>query len=121
MTLLTAIGIGLLGGLGAVARLLADAAVSERLTTSFPVGTFAVNMAGTLALGVLAGVTTDEQTLRLLATGLLGSFTTFSTWMLETQRLAEDGNLLPAAVNLAASLAAGLALAWIGTEIGGVL
>jgi hypothetical protein len=48
-------------------------------------------MAGSLALGLLAGITTDVEALRLIAVGFLGSFTTFSTWMFESQRLAEDG------------------------------
>jgi fluoride exporter len=115
------IAVGLLGGCGAVARLLGDEAVSDLLPMTFPIGTFAVNMAGSLAIGVLAGVTTDEQTLRLLAIGLLGSFTTFSTWMFESQRLAEDGEPGPTIANIVGSLLVGVPLAWLGLQIGGLL
>ena len=121
MSLTTVIAIGLIGGCGAVARLLVDGAVSARIVITFPIGTFAVNMAGSLALGVLAGITTDVEALRLLATGFLGSFTTFSTWMLESQRLAEDGEGGPTIANIAFSLIAGGALAWIGLQIGGLV
>jgi len=120
MSIATLIGVGLLGGCGAVARLLADGSVSARLPMTFPIGTFAVNMTGSLVLGVLAGATTDAETLRLLAVGLLGSFTTFSTWMFESQRLTEDGEGGPAIANIVGSLLVGIPLAWIGLQIGGL-
>jgi CrcB protein len=121
MSIATVIAVGLLGGCGAVARLLADGSVSARLPMTFPIGTFAINMTGSLALGVLAGITTDVEALRLLATGFLGSFTTFSTWMFESQRLAEDGEGGPTIANIAGSLIVGIPLAWIGLQIGGLL
>jgi CrcB protein len=121
MSLAVAIGIGLLGGVGAVARFLADGAVAARLASSFPVGTLFVNLSGALALGVLAGATTNDDALHLAATGLLGSYTSFSTWVFESQRLGEDGELRLAVVNLAVSLVLGVALAWVGTKIGGAL
>ena len=113
------VGIGLLGGVGAVARFLLDGAVGSLSGSSFPFGTLAVNLIGSLALGVLAGAVLNEDTLSLVAIGALGSFTTFSTWVFEAQRLAEDGEMRLAAANLLASLALGVALAWIGLEIGG--
>jgi CrcB protein len=121
VSITSAIAVGLLGGLGAVARLLTDGSVSSRLPMTFPIGTYAVNMAGSFALGVLAGATTDVETLRLLATGFLGSFTTFSTWMFESQRLAEDGEGGPAIANIIGSLVVGIPLAWTGLQIGGLL
>jgi CrcB protein len=121
MSLATVIAVGLIGGCGAVARLLVDGAVTDRIAITFPIGTFTVNMAGSLALGLLAGATTDVETLRLIATGFLGSFTTFSTWMLESQRLAEDGEGGPAIANIVFSLIAGIVLAWIGIQIGGLV
>jgi CrcB protein len=120
MSAATVIAVGLIGGLGAVARLLVDGAVSARVPITFPIGTFVVNMAGSLALGLLAGITTDVEVSRLVATGFLGSFTTFSTWILESQRLAEDGEGGPTIANVAFSLVAGVALAWIGVQIGGL-
>lgn len=111
------IGIGLLGGAGALARFLLDGAVSERLRGGFPAGTLAVNLSGAFALGIVTGATLHGDALRLVATGLLGSYTTFSTWMLESQRLGEDGALAPMALNIALSLAAGLAAVAIGRAI----
>jgi CrcB protein len=118
---LTVIAVGLIGGVGAVARLLVDGSVSDRVSIRFPVGTFVVNMLGSLALGLLVGITTDADTLRLLATGLLGSFTTFSTWMLESERLGEDGEPGVSALNIGISLLAGVVLAWAGIQLGGAL
>ena len=52
---------------------------------------------------------------------MLGSYTTFSTWMLESQRLGEDGEFAAMALNLALSLVAGLVAVWAGRELGGLL
>jgi CrcB protein len=113
--------VGLIGGAGAVARLLLDGAISERVPTPFPVGTLAVNLLGSLVLGIVAGAGIGADGARLVATGLLGSFTTFSTWMLESHRLAEDGEGGMATANVVLSLLAGVVTAWLGTEVGGAL
>ncbi|MDQ6746048.1 MAG: fluoride efflux transporter CrcB [Actinomycetota bacterium] len=118
MTLPVLAGIAVLGGTGAVLRLLLDGAVTARAGGAFPFGTLAVNLSGALALGVLAGALHDADALRLLATGLIGAFTTFSTWMFETHRLLEDGEHRRGALNVALSLVLGVALAWAGTKIG---
>jgi CrcB protein len=117
----TLLGIGLLGGLGAVARFALDGTVARRLGRSFPFGTLAVNLTGALALGVLVGATVGGDALRLAGTGLLGAYTTFSTWALESHRLAEDGETRSAALNFAVSLALGLGAAWLGRRIGAAL
>ena len=106
---------GLLGGAGAVARLLLDGAVSARAARrrSRPARS-AVNLLGSFVLGVLVGAGTGEEGLRLLATGLLGSFTTFSTWMFESAAPRRGRRGRPAAANIAVSLVAGVALAWVG-------
>jgi CrcB protein len=109
------LGIGLLGGIGAIARFLLDGAVTDRAGNAFPWGTLAVNVSGAFALGLLVGATHD--TYRLLGTGLLGAYTTFSTWMLESHRLAEDGRLPLAAVNFALSLVVGVAAVWLGRQL----
>lgn len=121
MSALVIAGIGVLGGLGALARFLVDGAVAERLAASFPAGTFVVNVSGALALGILVGATANEDALWLIGTGLLGAYTTFSTWALESHRLGEDGELRLAAANFVVSLVGGVTLAWLGTEIGGAL
>lgn len=118
MNALVLAGIAVAGGLGALGRFFVDRSVSRAVATSFPAGTFAVNLSGAFVLGVLAGATSDRETLHLAATGVLGSFTTFSTWALESQRLGEDGEPRLAAVNLLLSLALGVLLAWAGTKAG---
>jgi CrcB protein len=111
------LGIGLIGGAGAIGRFLLDGLVSERAGSAFPWGTLAVNASGSLALGVVAGAGLDGDAYRLVATGLLGAYTTFSTWMLETQRLGEEDRLALGALNVAGSLAVGLAAVWIGRAL----
>jgi CrcB protein len=115
------LGVGLLGGVGAVARFLLDGAVAARAGRAFPWGTLVVNLTGAFALGVLVGAAVDEDPYRLAGTGLLGGFTTFSTWALESHRLGEDGELPLGAMNFAVSLVAGVTAAWLGRELGGGL
>jgi CrcB protein len=115
------LGIGLLGGLGAVGRFLVDGAVAARAGDRFPWGTLAVNLSGALVLGVLVGAAVDGDALRLAGTGLLGAYTTFSTWMFESHRLAEDGEGRRSLANLLVSLVLGVAAAWLGRQIGGWL
>jgi CrcB protein len=115
------IGAALLGGVGAVLRFLLDASVSSRSASAFPLGTLVVNLSGAFLLGVLSGAGVSGTLLSLLALGLLGGFTTFSTWMFETQRLAEDGLRRTAVANIAVSLVFGLLALVLGRLIGGVL
>ena len=68
-------------------RFLLDGAVASASGAAFPWGTLAVNLSGAFALGVLAGAALSDDAYRLAGTGLLGAYTTFSTWMLETHRL----------------------------------
>ena len=70
-------GIGALGGLGAIARLLLDGLVSARAGRLLPWGTLAVNVSGALALGALDGAAVGGDALRLAGTGFLGAYTTF--------------------------------------------
>jgi fluoride exporter len=118
---LTLVGIGLLGGFGAVGRFLLDGALSSRLGRAFPFGTLAVNLSGTLVLGVLVGAAVSDDAMRLVGTGLVGAYTTFSTWAFESHRLGEDGHLPLGALNFAVSLALGVAVAWTGEQLGGAL
>ena len=119
MSLPVLLATAVVGGLGALARFALDGAVAGRLGRELPFGTLAVNATGSLALGLVASL--DGDAYRLLATGLLGAYTTFSTWMLESHRLGEDGRLRAGALNLAVSLAAGLASAWLGRRLGAAL
>jgi CrcB protein len=115
------LGVALLGGAGAVARLALDSAVSQRAGSGFPWGTLAVNVSGALVLGLLAGAEVAGDALLLAGTATLGSYTTFSTWMLESHRLGEDGETARMWLNLAVSLVAGLAAAALGKALGGAL
>jgi CrcB protein len=115
------IGAAVVGGLGAVARFALDSRIQRESASELPLGTLAINVSGSFLLGLLTGLSVAGDALLLAGTALLGSFTTFSTWMLETHRLAEDGELAYAAINLAISVAAGLAAAGAGWAIGAAL
>src|SRR5437764_8530535 len=82
MSLIVVLAVGVVGGAGSVARLLLDGAVSERSESGFPYGTLTVNLLGAFALGVLAGTALGRDAYRVAGTGLIGAFTTFSTWAL---------------------------------------
>jgi CrcB protein len=112
------LGVGALGGLGALARLLLDALVSTNTAGRFPLGTLTVNLSGAALLGLLAGLALRGDSYLLAGTAAIGSYTTFSTWMLETHRLAEEESRLLLAANLLASLALGLGATALGRAIG---
>ena len=111
--------VGLAGGAGALLRFAIDGAVLRRLGRPLPLGTFVVNISGALLLGLLTGIADTGTTTQVLGMGLLGGYTTFSTWMFESQRLAEDGQLAWAAVNLSASAVFGLLAAILGRALTG--
>lgn len=115
------IAVAILGSLGSLARFLLDRAVSSRSSSGFPFGTLAVNASGALVLGLLTGLALSGEALLLAGTAAIGSYTTFSTWMLETHRLSEDGQLLQGALNVLVSVVVGLAAAALGRSIGGAL
>ena len=111
-------GVVVLGGVGAVVRFLVDGAVSARLGRSFPYGTLIVNLSGAVVLGLLTGLALGREGALLAGTATIGSYTTFSTWMFETQRLGEDRQVRQLVGNLTISLAAGIAAAALGRWIG---
>jgi CrcB protein len=113
------LGVGLLGGLGALLRFVVDRMLSARTTARLPVGTFVVNVSGAIVLGLLVGLGVRGSALLLAGTGLLGAYTTFSTWMLESHRAGEDGRLSALGLNLGGSLTVGLGAAWLGHLLGG--
>ena len=111
-------GVAILGSLGSLARFLLDGVVSSRSSSSFPMGTLAVNASGALLLGLLSGLALSGEALLLAGSAAIGSYTTFSTWMLETHRLGEDGQLLAGALNVLVSVGVGLAAVALGRSIG---
>ncbi|MWA15340.1 fluoride efflux transporter CrcB [Streptomyces sp. BA2] len=104
--------------IGAPLRFLTDRAVQARHDTVFPWGTFAVNVAGSLVLGVLTGATVagavSSHTQLLLGTGLCGALTTYSTFSYETLRLSEGGARFYAVANVVASVVAALGAVFVG-------
>ena len=114
-------GVLLAGGAGAVLRFLVDRAVARRAARSFPFGTLAVNISGAALLGLLGSLALSRHAALLADTAFVGSYTTFSTWMLETQRLSEERQLRSAVANLVASIVLGIAAALAGQWIAGQL
>ncbi len=108
------VSVGLLGGLASVARFLLDRRVQGLALSSFPLGTLAVNLSGTFILGLLVGIGVHGDVYLLAGTATIGSYTTFSTWMLESRRLAEAGARRLAALNLLAGLVLGVGAAALG-------
>jgi fluoride exporter len=122
----TAVAIAFAGALGALARYGLEGWVSRRAPTSFPWGTFVINVSGSFLLGIAFVVMTErfrpDPWLRSAVTiGFLGAYTTFSTFSLETYRLVEDGAYGLALANALGSLAAGLAAVYAGIVIGRAL
>lgn len=120
------VAVGVLGGAMAIARFLVDTTVATRLGAGrlgedFPIGTLAVNLSGAVILGVLAGVALSGTAYRILAGGGVGTYTTFSTWMLESHRAGEDGDARVLWANIALSLVAGIAAVALGRWVGGLL
>lgn len=113
--------VGVAGAAGAVARVVVGAAVEDRAADGFPAGTLAVNLSGTFVLGVVAGAGVASTPMLLAGTALIGSYTTFSTLIYETERLAEEGDGRPAVLNLAATLVLGLVAVAAGWLIGGTI
>jgi fluoride exporter len=115
------------GAAGAVTRFLVDSAVLDRFEGAFPLGIFVVNMSGAFVLGLLAALVIDRGVLPTdlrspLIVGFLGAYTTFSTLMLDSWRLFEDGLPILAALNLAGSTVLGVVAVvgglWLGRSLG---
>jgi CrcB protein len=111
-------GVILIGGAGSVARFLADGLVAAAAGRDFPFGTLAVNVSGAVMLGLLTGLALGHDQALLAGTAAVGSYTTFSTWMFETDRLAEERQYRQAAANVIISLVLGVAAAALGRLIG---
>ena len=115
--------VGAGGFLGSILRYLTSGWVQQWLqTASFPFGTLAVNVLGCLVIGFLSqlaetrGVFTPE-TRALVFVGVLGGFTTFSTFSNETFNLLRDNEVIPALANLSAHIVLGLGAVWLGRAL----
>ena len=115
--------LGLLAGgaVGAPSRYLLDGYIQSRTGGAYPWGTFAINAAGSLLLGILTGLALEHglspTTELVLGTGFCGAFTTFSTFVFETVRLAEEGASNEALRNIATNVIVGTVLAGIGLAV----
>jgi fluoride exporter len=115
------IGVGVFGAIGSWARFRVGGLIAARRPSDFPLGTFVVNLTGGFVLGLLTGLSVTGDALLVFGTGLLGGYTTFSTWMVETQRLGEDGEWALLWTYLVGSMLAGLTTTGLGWLIGGAI
>ena len=116
---MTVLLVALGAAVGAPLRYLTDRALRSR--ADFPLGTLAVNVAGSLLLGVLVGLPVPPPWSALLGTGFCGALTTYSTFSSETLTLARSGARGRAVLYVAVSIAAGLAAAVAGRFLGEAL
>lgn len=107
--------------LGAPLRYAVDRIVQARHATGFPWGTFTVNAAGSLVLGLTLGLTASPAAIALVGTGFCGALTTYSTFGYETVQLAAGGSRLFAAFNALGSVFVALGAAGLGLAVGQAL
>ena len=114
--------VGLGGFLGAALRYITSGVVERFATRPYPYGTFVVNMVGCLLIGFLAGAAESREIFTpasraFVFTGVLGAFTTFSTFSYETMGLFQNGQTSPAMLNLGLQIILGLTAVWGGIQI----
>jgi CrcB protein len=114
--------VGLGGGLGSIFRYLTSVVVTKYVQTTFPLGTFAVNIIGCLIVGILLGLFERQQLTNpdlkfLLITGFCGGYTTFSAFASENINLFQSGNSLTAFVYIASSVLISLFAVFIGITL----
>lgn len=110
-------GVLILGGIGAIFRTRIGGAIDRGKQTQFPLGTFCVNVSGSCLAGILYGAGVGGDGELLASTALIGAYTTFSTWMSDSDRLAREGAGRLVALNVLGSLFAGLGAALVGMTI----
>ena len=117
--LLVALG----GALGSVARHGLNLAIQRQMSSAFPLGIFVINVAGSLLIGVVAGLivagrwTSSVEARTFVLVGLLGGFTTFSSFSLDTLTLLRNGQLLHALANVVGQVGLSLLGVWAGYRL----
>lgn len=113
------------GSFGVAARVWLSLAVASRWGETFPLGTLAVNISGCFLIGVFAALTGPDGVLltsplarQAIMLGVLGGYTTFSSFSLQTLDLLRENEILFAFLNMAGSLAGCLIATWIGLALG---
>ena len=117
------LGVGLASAAGGLLRYALGGVIARRSSSGFPWETLLINVSGAFVLGVLFVLFTEHYAVApwlraALLVGFLGSYTTFSTWTLESWRLLEDGAYALGLANLFGSLAAGMAATYAGVVLG---
>jgi CrcB protein len=117
------VAVALGGALGALARYLLGGAVHRLIPGFFPWGTFVVNVVGCLAFGLVAGfaesrLVVGPGTRAFILIGVLGGFTTFSSFIFESFELVRGGQIVAVAANVAGQVIAGFVALWAGYAIG---
>lgn len=115
--LVWAAAVPLIGGACSVLRFLVDSTVGARFARSFPLGTLTVNLSGAAALGVITELGLKGNAALLAGTAAVGSYTSFSTWMLETRTLTAERQRWIATINVVAGVTLGVGAALIGQII----
>ena len=110
-------------GLGGLVRYVAGVWISEKLGAAFPWGTFTINVSGCFLIGLLMAVIAAHPDLNpnwrlFLVVGVLGGYTTFSTFGYEVWRSAKDGQMLLSLTYAVSSVVAGYLAVWLGWAIG---
>lgn len=110
------------GAFGSVLRYLVSGWVQRLTPGVFPIGTMVVNLSGCVVIGFLAALLTGPLVVREeyrvgLLVGVLGGYTTFSSFSLDTNRLADSGQFLSASANVLLSVGVGLAATWVGARV----
>lgn len=117
--MLQAIAIASGGAIGALMRFYATQAITIWLGKGFPYGTLFINVSGSLLMGLLYVVLTERLQISTelraaLLVGVIGAFTTFSTFSMETLKLLQDGALIKAGLNILLSVVLCIGAAWLG-------
>jgi CrcB protein len=112
------------GGVGALARYIVGAEVAARVGGRFPLGTLVINVTGSFLIGLLMTLFTERLQPHpnwrlLLVVGVLGGYTTFSTFEYETFRAVQDGGKWIGLLNVVGSVVLGYIAVWIGAAIVG--
>ena len=112
------------GGVGALARYIVGTEVAARVGGRFPLGTLVINVTGSFLIGLLMTLFTERLQPHpnwrlLLVVGVLGGYTTFSTFEYETFRAVQDGGKWIGLLNVAGSVVLGYIAVWIGAAIVG--
>jgi fluoride exporter len=113
------------GAIGSVARSLLSTFVLRATGSLFPLGTFVVNVVGCITFGVIVGAAQQRfvltpETRAFLLVGILGGFTTFSSYAFESFGLMRDGQFVAATINIVGQVVVGLVAFWAGFAIGGI-